>query len=173
MAGLVKPEGGNVRASDRDRNEVAAQLRVHCVDGRITFEELDRRVEEAMSAATIDQLAGVLNDLPAINVPAEKPDHPQRVRVGPPGIRPFTYRIVVPAPIERTRAVALDTIAPGLNRIRYELKRQSPTGLEFERTATERIVIFFEKHSPSQTTMIVYGRASRTVRKTFAKLSFG
>ena len=106
MAGLDKPEGGNVRASDRDRNEVAAQLRVHCVDGRITFEELERRVEEAMSAATIDQLAGVLNDLPAINVPAEKPDHPQRVRVGPPGIRPFTYRIVVPAPIERTRAVA-------------------------------------------------------------------
>jgi hypothetical protein len=173
MAGVDKIEGGDVRASDRDRDEVAAQLRVHCVGGRITFEELERRVVRAMSAPTIGQLAEVLSDLPSISVPAEQPDRPERVRVGPPGIRPFTRRIVVPARIERTRAVALDTLAQGLNALSYELKRQSPMGLEFERTAKERIVIAFEEHGPGQTTMIVHGRASRTVRKKFAKLNFG
>src|ERR1700724_1200832 len=66
MAGLHKSGDSDVRASDHDRNEVAALLRVHCVEGRITFEELERRVERAMSAPTIGQLAKVLSDLPAV-----------------------------------------------------------------------------------------------------------
>ena len=68
--------------------------------------------------------------------------------------------------------MALDTIAPGLNGLGFELKRQSPTGLEFERAATERIVIALEARGADTTTMIVHGRASRHVRKTFARLDF-
>jgi hypothetical protein len=169
-------EGGNVRASDRDRNEVAAELRVHCVEGRITLEELERRLEQAMSARTIHDLAEVVCDLPGSNLPSrpsDRPDRPDRVRVGPPGIRPFTRRIVVPASLERTRTVALDTIAPGLNGLSYELKRQSPTGLEFERSTKERVFISLEAHGSNETMMIVHGRASRSVRKTFARLNFG
>jgi Domain of unknown function (DUF1707) len=171
MAGLHKSGDSDVRASDHDRNEVAALLRVHCVEGRITLEELERRVERAMSAPTVGQLAEVLSDLPAVEVVAGQLDRPGSVRVGPPGVRPFTLRIVVPAAIERTRAVALDTIAPGLNAMSYELKRQSPTGLEFERNAKERIVIAFERSGSRRTTMIIHGRASRTVRKKFAKFA--
>jgi Domain of unknown function (DUF1707) len=127
---LCESESESMRASDRDRNAVTAALRVHCLEGRITFEELERRVERA--------------------------------------------RIIVPARMRRTRAVALDAIAPALNRlnINYELKRQSAMGLEFERTPHERVVISFEEHGSSETTMIVYGRAPRAVRKTFAKLDF-
>jgi hypothetical protein len=169
---LGELEGGNVRASDRDRNRVAEELRVHCVAGRITLEELERRAERAMSAHTIHELAEVVYDLPTISVPQERADRAVRVRVGPPGMRPFTRRIVVPAPIQRTRAIALDTIAPGLNGLGYELQRQSPTGLEFQRTAKERIVIALEPCGSNATTMIVHGRAARHVRKTFAKLNF-
>jgi hypothetical protein len=172
VAGLGELEGGGARASDGDRNRVTEELRVHCVAGRITLEELERRVERAMSAQTIHQLAEVVYDLPTISVPEERADPSIRIRVGPPGIRPFTRRIVVPAPIERTRSVALDTIAPGLNGLGYELKRQSPTGLEFQRTAKERIVIALEPSGTNATTMIVHGRAARHIRKTFAKLSF-
>jgi Domain of unknown function (DUF1707) len=169
---LCESESESMRASDRDRNAVTAALRVHCVEGRITFEELERRVERAMSARTRDQLAEMLSDLPAVSLPPEQPARPARVRVGPPGNRPFTRRIIVPARMRRTRAVALDTIAPALNRLNYELKRQSAMGLEFERTPHERVVISFEEHGSSETTMIVYGRAPRAVRKTFAKLDF-
>jgi hypothetical protein len=139
--------------------------------GRISLEELERRIELAMSAQTVDDLAKVVRDLPGCAVSAAHGHRRGRVRVGPPGIRPFTRRIVVPAPIERTRAVALDTIAPGLNGVGYELRRQSPTGLEFQRSPKERIAL--EEHGPSATMMIVHGRAARHVRKTFAKLDFG
>lgn len=172
MAGMSNLEGGNARASDRDRNQTGAELRVHCVDGRITFEELERRLGRTMSARTIDELAAVMSDLPPISTPAERVDGSERVRVGPPGIRPFTRRIVVPAQVQRTRAVALDTLAPSLNRLNYELKHQSPTGLEFQRTAKERIVVSLEEQGPNETLMIVHGRAPRTIRRTFAKLNF-
>jgi hypothetical protein len=173
VAGIGDLERGNVRASDRDRNQAGTELRVHCVEGRITFEELERRLERTMSARLVDELAEVMNDLPAISAPVEHAEgSAQLVKVGPPGIRPFTRRVVVPARVQRVRTVALDTLAPSLNRLKYELKHQSPRGLEFERTAKERIVISFEEHGPNETMMVVYGRASRAIRKTFAKLDF-
>ncbi len=168
MADSSELEGGNVRASDRDRNKVADELRAHCADGRITVEELEGRVERAMTAGTIHELASVVYDLPAQRRPALG----HRGRVGPPGIRPFTRRIVVPVPLERTRAVALDTIATGLNGSGYELWRQSSESMEFQRSPKERIVIDFERHGTNSTTMIVHGRASRRIRKSFAQLAF-
>jgi hypothetical protein len=171
VAGVDELEGGNLRASDRDRSQVADELRAHCAEGRITVEELERRLEQAMAAQTIHDLAVVMHDLPAIRASVEQPAQPQRV--GPPGIRPFTRRIVVPLPPERTRAIALDTIATGLNGAGYELRRQSPQSMEFHKSRDERIVIDFEGHEANATTMIVHGRASRGVRKQFAKLFLG
>jgi hypothetical protein len=104
VAGLGELEGGNVRASDRDRNKVADELRAHCADGRITVEEFERRVEQAMAAQTIHELAEVLYDLPATIPPDRLPDRAERVRVGPPGIRPFTpgfWTIDIPAELSR------------------------------------------------------------------------
>jgi hypothetical protein len=67
----------------------------------------------------------------------------------------------------------LDTIATGLNGMGYELRHQSPEGMEFRRGRYERTVIDFERQDAKTTTMIVHGRASRGVRKHFAKLDFG
>ncbi len=124
-----------------------------------------------MSAQTVRELAGLVYDLPQITVPVEQAARPA-VRVGLPGVRPFTYRFVVPAPLERTRVAALDTVATGLNRSRWELMHQTPGSLEFRRSRNERIVIDLEPNGTTATTMIVHGRAPRSVRSQFAKLTF-
>ena len=132
-----------MRASDDERNRITDQLRVHCVAGRITVEELERRLEHAMSAQSVRDLASLVHDLPATVLPGEQPTRPE-IRVGLPGVRPFTYRLLIPSPLERTRVAALDTIAVALNRSRWELMRQTPSSLEFRRSANERIVIDLE-----------------------------
>ena len=164
-------EGGEVRASDDERNRITDQLRFHCAAGRITVEELEHRLGQAMSAQSVGELASLVHDLPQTALAVEQPTRPPP-RVGLPGVRPFTYRLAIPSPLERTRVAALDTIATGLNRSRWELMRQTPTSLEFRRTGRERIVIDLEPNGTTATTMIVHGRAPRSVRSQFAKLTF-
>jgi hypothetical protein len=192
------PESGDrvIRASDRDRENVAAELKIHCVEGRITLEELDKRLEGTMAARTLSELAEFVYDLPKVTVRARDRDE-RSPRIGPPGILPFTRRLTVPASLEKTRDVALDTIAPALNGYGYELVSQSAAGLVFERTRPaggriaaavlffpfgliallvnrkrERVVISLENGGSARTRMTVHGVASRRVRKAFARLSF-
>ncbi|MDQ6606319.1 MAG: DUF1707 domain-containing protein [Actinomycetota bacterium] len=186
-----------MRASDADRDKVADELRIHCVEGRITLDELDHRLEGVMGAKTIRELAEFVYDLPTITV-ARPVDRAQPTpRIGPPGILPFTRRVLVPAPLARTRDVALDTIAPALNGYGYELLSQSPAGLVFQRRRRpgpgivaailffplgllallrspkrERIVISLDQRGPASTTMTIHGVASPRVRKAFAGLTF-
>jgi Domain of unknown function (DUF1707) len=54
----------SVRASDADRESVAAKLRDHAVAGRLSVEELDERSGQAYSARTLGQLDILLVDLP-------------------------------------------------------------------------------------------------------------
>jgi hypothetical protein len=54
----------SVRASDSDRESVAAKLRDHAVAGRLSMEELDERSGQALSARTLRQLDVLLVDLP-------------------------------------------------------------------------------------------------------------
>jgi hypothetical protein len=186
-----------MRTADADREKVADELRTHCVDGRITVEELDQRLHGAMSAVTIGELAGFVSDLPTITVRSRPGRTEPKPRIGLPGILPFTRRLVVPTPPGRTRDVTLDTIAPALNAYGYELIRQSTSGLVFERRSRsggkiaaaalffplgllallgrrqhERIVISFEGRGPNDTNMTIHGTASRGVRKHFARLTF-
>jgi hypothetical protein len=62
----VTPSGrGSLRVSHEDRDEVAEALRVAAGDGRLTADELDERLEKALTARTYDDLSGLLTDLPA------------------------------------------------------------------------------------------------------------
>ena len=54
-----------LRVSHADRDRVAEQLRVAAGDGRLTMEELDERLERALSAQTGSELALLTTDLPA------------------------------------------------------------------------------------------------------------
>jgi hypothetical protein len=55
-----------LRASHGDRDRVVDQLRVAAGDGRLTSEELDARLERALSARTHGELAALTEDLPAV-----------------------------------------------------------------------------------------------------------
>ncbi len=60
-----QPERHRLRVSDADREAAAEVLRNAAGEGRITFEELDERLEAAYAAKTYGDLATVTADLPA------------------------------------------------------------------------------------------------------------
>lgn len=170
-----------MRASDHERERVVSDLRRHNLAGRIGHDELERRVERALSAETADQLAGLMADLPVL----AEPDGPVAAasgRIGWPGIRPFLFRAVVPGEARRVRTLALDTVAVGLTHVGFELMRQTADTLEFARTERpyglrgwvmlnrERVVISFEARRDAKTTILIHGKATRKVRKEFARL---
>jgi DUF1707 SHOCT-like domain len=55
----------NIRASDADRDRVAAALREHLAAGRLTVEEFSDRLERAFAARTLGDLEELMADLPA------------------------------------------------------------------------------------------------------------
>jgi hypothetical protein len=61
--------GNNVRVGDADRENVAAQLREHYADGRLTFDELNERLDQTFAAKTKDDLTTVMRDLPQRSAP--------------------------------------------------------------------------------------------------------
>lgn len=54
----------NIRVSDTEREAVAAQLREHYAQGRLTTEELNERLDRAFASKTRTELAAVTSDLP-------------------------------------------------------------------------------------------------------------
>ncbi len=54
-----------LRASDADRDNVAERLRKAAVEGRLDTDELEERLETALSARTYGQLEPLLRDLPS------------------------------------------------------------------------------------------------------------
>jgi len=56
---------GALRVSHEDRDQVAEALRVAAGDGRLSSDELDERLERALTARTYDDLAVLVADLPA------------------------------------------------------------------------------------------------------------
>jgi hypothetical protein len=54
-----------LRASDADRERVADRLRAAAGEGRLTPDELEERVERALSARTDAELEPLVSDLPA------------------------------------------------------------------------------------------------------------
>ena len=73
-----------LRASHDDRDRVVELLRVSAGDGRLTAEELDERLELAMTARTYGELARLVADLPeqrAVASPATAPRAKDVVRI--------------------------------------------------------------------------------------------
>jgi len=58
-------DGPGLRASHEDRDRVVDALRIAGCDGRLTAEELDTRLEIALTARTLGELAGLTADLPS------------------------------------------------------------------------------------------------------------
>jgi len=89
MAGEVTPrEGGDerlpareLRASHEDRDRIVELLRMAAGDGRLTAEELDQRLEVALTARTYGELTALTSDLPAGPGPAATAAPKELIRV--------------------------------------------------------------------------------------------
>jgi hypothetical protein len=55
--------GGNLRASDADRDQVAILLSTAYAEGRLTRDEHDERIDQLMKAKTFDDLIPITRDL--------------------------------------------------------------------------------------------------------------
>jgi hypothetical protein len=61
--------GGNMRASDADREQVATVLSTAYAEGRLTREEHDERIDQLMVAKTFDDLIPITRDLVVVGTP--------------------------------------------------------------------------------------------------------
>lgn len=61
--------GGNLRASDADRAQVATVLNTAYAEGRLTRDEHDQRLDEVMAARTFDDLIPITRDLVVVAPP--------------------------------------------------------------------------------------------------------
>ena len=61
--------GYNVRVGDADREAIAAQLREHYADGRLTLDELNERLDQTFAAKTRADLNVIMRDLPHVARP--------------------------------------------------------------------------------------------------------
>ena len=85
---------GDVRVSDAERDEVVGQLSTHTADGRLSLDEFEQRVEQALGAKTRADLDATLRGLP---------QSPHRVARRP--------RIDLRAPLRLTAMLALVALA--------------------------------------------------------------
>ena len=69
--------GREIRAADADRERIAERLREAAVEGRLSPEELERRLETALAAPTYADLEGVVADLPQPRPPSPPRRRPE------------------------------------------------------------------------------------------------
>jgi hypothetical protein len=79
VAGEIAPDRRNLRVSHEDRDNAVERLQAAAADGRLNADELDERVESALTARTYGELEVLFDDLPAASgavlasVPAPAP----------------------------------------------------------------------------------------------------
>jgi Domain of unknown function (DUF1707) len=76
-----------MRASDADRDRVAAILREHTAQGRITMEEFHERLEQLYESRTYGELAKLTADLPDVDL-RHRPARPAQLPARSGGLHP-------------------------------------------------------------------------------------
>ena len=112
--------GGNLRASDADRERVAAVLSTAYAEGRLTRDEHDERLDQLLQAKTFDELVSITGDLVVLasSIPAEGTP----AGVTPAGDSRFTIDTTSAAP-ESDKMVA---VFGGVNRTgRWRIRRHT------------------------------------------------
>jgi hypothetical protein len=122
-----------LRAGDSDRSGVVDLLRAHHLDGRLTVEEFEERVERAHRAVTLLELGDLHDDLPEL--PPRRGKVVARGRRAPriPGRLAFVERVELGVDPRMAREQAFEYIAPALARNGYELTVPSGSTLRFRR----------------------------------------
>jgi len=78
---------GRLRASHADREQVIEVLKAAFVQGRLTKDEFDARLGQALASRTYADLTALTADIPAGPAIAQPPRGPARVQVQPPGAK--------------------------------------------------------------------------------------
>ncbi|HEY7075032.1 MAG TPA: DUF1707 domain-containing protein [Solirubrobacteraceae bacterium] len=73
----------DLRASDAERERVAAFLRDQAAEGRLDADELDERVGKAYAAKTVRELQGLMADLPRAPFARARPARPRSYAPAP------------------------------------------------------------------------------------------
>jgi hypothetical protein len=76
-----------IRASDADRDRIAAALRENLAEGRLTTEEFDERLDKALAAKTLGELESLMTDLPSTAISQRADPSPDRAEGNPPSRR--------------------------------------------------------------------------------------
>jgi Domain of unknown function (DUF1707) len=116
-----------LRASDADRDRTVAALRHHAAAGRLTLDELDTRSERAYTAQTLDELAQLQADLPAV---ATRPRRGHATLA--PGWHSFTARWHSPVSTEMAMAELVADLAPEIQERGFDLIQRADDRLRFE-----------------------------------------
>ncbi|MFF3886088.1 DUF1707 domain-containing protein [Streptomyces sp. NPDC001914] len=108
MSGEIAPTGKpsgpgsspGLRASHADRDRVVDVLRIAAGDGLLTSDELDERLEAALSARTLGELAALTTDLPSGRATGAEPKDTVRIEQVHSGAVERVGRWVVPRRLE-------------------------------------------------------------------------
>jgi hypothetical protein len=182
-----------MRAGDSDRAAVVDLLRAHHLDGRLTVEEFEERVERAEAAVTLLELGDLHEDLPELTPRRGKVVRRSTRAPRVPGLLPFVERVELVADPQTARDEAFELIAPSLARHGYKLSvdgsalvfRQSrrpawtilvavfafPFGLlALLHTEDEEITVEIERAPGGGTSLLAHGVGRLPVRRAFAQL---
>jgi hypothetical protein len=119
MSEDLVPDRRGLRVSHEDRDQVAEQLRISAGDGRLTAEELDERLEKALTARTYGELELLLLDLPPVPGSAQAPV---------PGLAPVTKDLVQ----LKSRSGNIERVGPWIVPKRLEMEvRSGNTVIDF------------------------------------------
>jgi hypothetical protein len=113
-------ERGKMRACDTDRNRVVEHLNVAYSEGRLSKDEYDGRLENALSARTYADLDQIVADLPAVRgtaVPAVRETNGYAIASLACGLAQFVF-----GPLATIPAIVFGHMA------RYQIKRTGEQG---------------------------------------------
>ena len=88
--------GGNLRASDADRDQVATLLSTAYAEGRLSREEHDERIDQLMAAKTFDDLLPITRDLVIVGplAPVATPQSSSRFAIDTTGQNPESDKMI-------------------------------------------------------------------------------
>ena len=88
--------GGNLRASDADRDQVATLLSTAYAEGRLSREEHDERIDQLRAAKTFDDLLPITRDLVIVGPPASvaTPQSTSRFAIDTTGQNPESDKMI-------------------------------------------------------------------------------
>jgi hypothetical protein len=183
-----------LRAGDSDRAAVVDLLRAHHLDGRLTVDEFEERVERAHRAVTLLELGDLHEDLPELAPRRGKVVARGRRAPRIPGRLAFVERVELQVDPRTAREQAFEYIAPALAGNGYELTVLGGSTLLFRRRwrpvwtillavftfpiglialtyqNEDEVILEIDEGLRGGTALLAHGVGPLTVRRAFANL---